>query len=105
LKRHGFRVLVTSDPQRAIARFQEHDQPALCAVFSAGELGEQAVLAFQSFTQAPATRGIPAVLLLPQQHAEWASRMSRESHHVVLSLPLTLRNLREVLDRLMPVQA
>ena len=105
LKRHGFRVLVTSDPQRAISRFQEREAPALCAVFSAGELGEQALMAFQSFTQAPATSAIPAVLLLPQQHADWAGRMSQHPHHVILTLPVTLRVLREVLDRLMPVQA
>jgi len=105
LKRHGFRVLVTSDPQRALMRFQEREPPAQCAVFSAGELGERALLAFEAFTQSPATRGIPAVLLLPQQHANWAGRTTHEDHHLVLELPVTLRKLREILDRLIPVQA
>ena len=105
LKRHGFRVLMTSDPQRALLRFQEREPPASCAVFSAGELGEQSLLAFQSFTQSPTTHSIPAVLLLPEQHARWADQIECEPHQVVLTLPVTLRRLREVLDRLVPVQA
>jgi serine/threonine-protein kinase len=105
LKRNGLRVLVTSDPQRAILRFQERDAPAQCIVFSAGELGEKALLGYQTFTQGQSTRSIPAVLLLPEQHSEWAERVTRDDQHVVLTLPVTLRKLRETLDRIMPVQA
>ncbi|MCE9547033.1 MAG: protein kinase [Planctomycetia bacterium] len=104
LKRSGFRVLVTSDPQRAVARFQEAEPPASCVVFSAGELGERALNAFATFVRAPATCHIPAMLLLARNQAEWADRGTGAPHHVVLTMPVTLRKIRDVLERLVPVE-
>ena len=64
LKRCGYRVLLTSDPQRALARFEDDAKSADCVVFSTGDLGESALEAFNAFGEGEATRNIPAVLLL-----------------------------------------
>lgn len=102
LKSRGFRVLMTEDPQRALSRFSGEDLPAQCLVFSAVELGEQAVEAYESFTSNPATMGIPVILLLGKDHAAWINRTDGREHHVVLQMPITVGKFREVLDRLVP---
>ena len=102
LKSRGFRVLMTEDPRRAIARFTEQELPAQCLIFSAVELGETAVEAYETFTSNPTTMGIPAVLLLGKHHEEWLNRTDGEEHHVVLQMPITVGKFREVLDRLVP---
>ena len=43
LKKHGYRVLVISDPQRALDRFKEDQPPAQCVIFCAGAIGEAAL--------------------------------------------------------------
>ena len=102
LKSRGFRVLMTEDPRRALARFNEEDLPAQCLVFSAVELEEKAVGAYESFTSNPSTMGIPAILILGKQHEDWVHRTDGKEHHVVLQMPITVGKFREVLDRLVP---
>src|SRR5207244_13433018 len=44
LKKYGYRVLIFSDPQRAIKRFVDDDhQPADCVMFCAEHLGRSAL--------------------------------------------------------------
>ena len=65
LKKRGYRVLVFGDPQRALQRFDEHlEQEPLadCVIFSAGELGDDAVDAFNALGEAEATRSMPVDL-------------------------------------------
>ena len=102
LKSHGFRVLMTEDPRRALGRFNEETFPAQCLVFSAVELGEKAVEAYEMFTSNPATMGVPAILLLGKNHEEWIHRTDGREHHVVLQMPITVGKFREVLDHLVP---
>ncbi|MGB6044609.1 MAG: serine/threonine-protein kinase [Pirellulales bacterium] len=101
-KTAGFRVLVTRDPERAIARFTEDDPPGHCVVFSTQDLGEAAVNAYQRFICAGGTSEIPAVLLLGEKHTEWSQRSDGAEHHVVVPMPITLGEFRELLDRLVP---
>ncbi len=49
LKISGYRVLVTQDPERALARFVEDVKTADCVMFCAGGLGEPALEAFNRF--------------------------------------------------------
>jgi len=102
LKSHGFRVLMTEDPRRAVRRFGGEDLPAQCLVFSTVELGEQAVEAYETFTANPATMGIPTILLLGKDHGSWVHRTDGREHHIVVQMPITLGKFREILDRLVP---
>jgi len=102
LKSRGFRVLMTEDPRRALGRFSEQELPAQCLVFSAVELGEKAVEAYEAFTSNPATTGVPAILLLGKHHESWIHRTDGREHHVVLQMPITVGKFREVLDHLVP---
>ncbi len=58
LKVSGFRILVTRDPDRALARFSDFPKPADCILFSAVELGESALAAFNRLDESGNTEKI-----------------------------------------------
>jgi len=105
LKNNGYRVLVTADPDRALSRFVEGTPAADCVIFSTGELGESALEAFNRFGETKHTREIPAVLLLGEQHAAWKQKAKLNDKRVVVSMPIKLRQVRELLARLVPLDA
>jgi eukaryotic-like serine/threonine-protein kinase len=102
LKNNGYRVLVTRDPQRALSRFTEGNPAADCVIFSTGELGEPALEAFNHFGENKHTSAIPAILLLDEGHKDWKKKAKLSDHRVVVSMPIKLRHLREVLAKLVP---
>ncbi len=105
LKSNGYRVLVTADPERALSRFTAENKAADCVIFSTGELGEAAFSAFNRFAEGKHTRDIPAVLLLGEHHLDWKKRAKLADHRAVVAMPIKLRQLREVLAKLVPLKA
>ncbi len=95
LKVIGFRILVTRDPDRALARFSDHPKPADCILFSAVELGEDALTAFNRLGDSGDTEKLPAILLLKEDQHDWVQRARLADHRVVLQMPLKLRELRK----------
>lgn len=104
LKKAGYRVLVTSDPHRALLRFSEDKLPADCVLFSTSQIGETAVDAFNNFATGEKTSSIPAVLLLDQEHREWSTKAEPHlaEHRVLVNLPVNLKDIRELVSRLVP---
>jgi CheY-like chemotaxis protein len=100
LKKRGYRVLITSDPDRALARFAESPQVADCAIFCTSELEEAAVDAFNRFSEAEATKDTPSILLLHQKQQTWLEQARPTKQHVVL-VEAKLSELRAVLLRLL----
>src|SRR3954471_15809226 len=70
-KKNGYRVLVTSDPERALGRFFQDPHAADMILFTTSANGRAALEGFNRFGQELVTRDIPAVLLLDQNHAHW----------------------------------
>jgi serine/threonine protein kinase len=105
LKSNGYRVLVTADPDRALSRFTAENKAADCVIFSTGELGETALAAFNRFAEGEHTRDIPAVLLLGEHHLEWKQQAKLDKHRAVLAMPIKLRQFREVLAKLVPLNS
>lgn len=102
LKKRGYRVLVIGDPERALARFiPGEDPPADCVVFSAHELGNLALEAFNRFGEAEHTAAIPAILLVDSKQQHIVGRANMDAHRRLLSLPLKVRELREMLHTLL----
>lgn len=102
LKKHGYRVLIFSDPQRALTRFEDADQrPADCVLFSTVNLGRPALDAFNQFGLAPATKDVPAILFIDQKQSDLGKSASLGEHRALLSMPLKVRELREMLLRLL----
>ncbi|MEX0585007.1 MAG: protein kinase, partial [Pirellulales bacterium] len=96
----GYRVLMTSDPQRAIARFSS-GAAAQCVVFCASDLGEPALEAFNRFGDDEHTQRIPAVLLLGKDQTDWQSQARQAPHRLAVVTPLRVRQLRELVARLL----
>jgi serine/threonine-protein kinase len=100
LKRRGYRVLVTSDPSRALDRFSADPQVAHVVLFSTGALGKPALSAFNQSSQIPGMRDTPAVLLLDERHKDWQAQARTGPQRIVLTMPIKLRELRESLLKL-----
>lgn len=105
LKRAGYRVLLTSDPARALERFHEDPATAACMLLDAQDLGEPAVTAFNRLGEDPKTAHVPALLLLDEGQMHWAEHTRTGSHRVVIFLPITMKKLRMALARLLPRKA
>jgi hypothetical protein len=85
-----------------VSRFTENNKTADCLIFSTGGLGESALEAFNRLADDQATRKIPAVLLLGEKHRAWKRKAKLDSHRVAVSMPIKLRQFRELLARLIP---
>jgi len=102
LKARGYRVLVISDPNRALARFNEQeDKPADCVIFGTAELGNLALEAFNKFAADDHTADIPSILLLDRKQSHIIERAQRGRKRKLLALPLKVRQLREALAQLL----
>ncbi len=102
LKTRGYRVLVISDPNRALARFtNEDDAPADCVVFGASELGSLAVEAFNQFAADDHTSRIPSILLVDRRQTSLIAQARRGGNRKLLPLPLKVRELRVALRQLL----
>ena len=102
LKKAGYRVLVISDPERALARFQEDKKPAEMIVISTSQIGRPALTAFQQFASGEQTSQIPAVLLLGPEHRDWRQEAvaSAARHRGVIQMPVKLKQLLAALAKL-----
>jgi len=100
LRRAGYRVLLTGDPHRALNRFRQDPSIAHCIVFNAQQLGQSALQMFNHFGQDRKTRSVPAVLLLDEDQHRWRKGAATSEHRVVLSMPITMKELRASLAQL-----
>src|SRR4051812_43502744 len=96
-KKNGYRVLVLSDPERAVTRFHQDPQAADVVLFTTGTNGRAALDAFNRFAKESATRDLPTVLLLDQNHHHWAEHAAKGEHRVVTKMPIKMRDLRGAL--------
>ena len=102
LKKRGYRVLVISDPMRALTRFSpDEEQPADCVLFSAPELGAAALEAFNEFGSAAHTANIPAILLVDRKQQFVIRSAQLGPKRMMLAMPLKVRDLRVSLLRLL----
>jgi serine/threonine protein kinase len=99
LKRRGYRVLVISNAERAMHRFQL-ETPAECVIFGTTELGQEAIEAFNRFGEHQKTQSIPAILFLDKSRGELTGAQTSD-HRVILPMPLKVRQLRMVLLKLL----
>lgn len=107
LKKRGYRVLVIGNPARALDRFKESNRsPADCVVFSALELGDSAIDAFNQFGSLEETRRLPAILLVDKKQKELIQRAQLARHRCLLQIPpLKVSDLRAMLLKLLDQQA
>lgn len=100
LKKHGYRVLVFSDPLRALERFA-HEEAAHCVIFSTNELGASALKAFNDFACRDRTKRTPAILLLGEKQADWQSQAQLGDRRAVIHMPVRMKQFRGVIRQLL----
>ncbi len=101
----GYRVLLTSDPQRALDRYRE--QPADCVVVDCETTGKAGLDAFLEMIEFAKTHKLrwAGVVMLKSDQSEWRSRVATDDHSVVMIKPITMRQLREHVQRMAPAAA
>lgn len=95
LKKAGYRVLIMSDPERALNRVRDDPDTIDCVIFNAQELGHTAIHAFNELGDAPQTHLVPALLLLGPDQRAHAGAVNRSEHRRVVMMPIKVRQLRE----------
>ena len=93
-KKRGYRVLVTSDPDRLFQRFYENSDTADVVLISSGNLGGTAVDAFNRMGSEGATKNVPTVLLLGDKQAAWKEHAAEGDFRHVIQMPVKSRDLR-----------
>ncbi|EMI51993.1 serine/threonine-protein kinase [Rhodopirellula sallentina] len=102
LKARGYKVLIIANPERALARFVDAiEPPADCVIFGASELGNDALDAYNKFAENEDTKDIPAVMLVDPRQQHIVQKAVRGSNRLLLPLPLSIKNLRVALIKLL----
>jgi serine/threonine-protein kinase len=101
LKKRGYKVIIISNAERAVARFTEYECPADVVMFCATELGPQGVEQFNNFATLHHTKHIPAILFVDGKQAGLVRTANLNEHRVVLTAPLKVKELREALQKLL----
>ena len=100
LKKVGYRVLVLSDPTRAVDRCDTDEHVADCVVFGCHSLGKTGLAAFNRFGELKHTKNIPAILLIAEKQSAFADQARLDNHRIVAKMPLKMREFRGVLKKL-----
>jgi serine/threonine-protein kinase len=101
LKKVNYRVLVIADPARALDRLHQDEKAADCVIFSAQVLGKAALKGFNSLPGNDKTVSLPALLLLDEPQKDWKKHVTVDDHRIVMTMPITLKDLRNKLAGLM----
>ena len=108
LRNLGYRVLIITDPARAIARFENLDpaeeKPADCVIFGCAGLGNEGIEAFNFFASNPWTEEIPAILLLTEKQGEQKDKAKLASHRLLGEMPIKFRQVRQFLRELLNIK-
>jgi serine/threonine-protein kinase len=96
-KKHGYRVLVTSDPERARDRFVSDPATAEVVLFTSAHAGRTALDVFNQLGADKVTQHIPAVLLLDERHRDWKAEANVGPHRATINMPIKQRELRKTI--------
>jgi eukaryotic-like serine/threonine-protein kinase len=100
LKSRGYRVLVFSDPGRAIERFKDDGHAADCVLIGATELSFRALTAFNQMQEAEHTAKVPTIMLIDPKQQQLKREAKLDKTHTLLEMPLKVRELRASLLKL-----
>jgi serine/threonine-protein kinase len=98
----GYRVLITSEPSRAIEQFTR--QPYSAIIVDAGTTYRDGLDAFLAVIQRARTKAIPCIgiLLLNEEQRDYAAEIGSDKRVIVMHRPLRLGQVLEKLKALLP---
>ena len=100
-KRAGYRVLISSDPDRALIRIRENPEAAELVILNGQTLGKSAVAAFNHFAEDNRTATIPVILLLDAAQEEWKHNALVAKNRVTVLMPITMKQLRGLVGQML----
>lgn len=108
LKEIGYRVLITGDPVRGLARFEDldpsEDSPADCVMFGCAGLGREGVAAFENFATGEHTSRCPSILVATEAIEQYAKPALFNDHRVKMLMPIKFKQLKYELRRLLDIK-
>ena len=109
LKKIGYKVLIISDPARALGRFEfldpAEDDPADCVIFGCNGLGVDGANSFREFTTDARTKRFPAILMLKSSQANLAQSVEFDDHHRCIEMPIKFKELRAALLNVLEIES
>jgi len=99
LTRHGFRVLLLGDLQRALNRLQ--NDPPDCVILMGQPLGKGAVAAYRELVQATKNSPVAGVMVLSREQSHFQKDCPRTAFTRVLVQPVTMRDVRKEVQQLL----
>src|SRR5262249_36249063 len=102
-KELGYRVLLASDPARALDRYRQQAFDAL--IVDVGTTGEEGLLLFDRVLDEAARQGATCagIVILSEDQADWVRRVKQRSATAVLVRPVTLKQLHRKLQELLGI--
>ncbi|MFK7779469.1 MAG: protein kinase [Gimesia sp.] len=100
LTKHGYRVLILSDVDRALSRIKEN--PPDCVVFMEDSIGAGAIDAFRKALEMDAD--LSAVLVLSEKNAKAKKLLKKTDRTRILVQPIKIRNLRAKIQKVLQHQ-
>tara|TARA_R110002095_G_scaffold141024_1_gene122399 strand:+ start:5889 stop:7382 length:1494 start_codon:yes stop_codon:yes gene_type:complete len=100
LTKHGYRVLILSDAERALNRIKENTPD--CVVFMEDSIGAGAVEAFHKALELDPD--VAAVLVLSEKNAEVKKTLQKTDRSRILVQPIKIRNLRAKIQKVLEHQ-
>jgi serine/threonine protein kinase len=101
----GYRVILTADPNRGLDRYKE--QPTDCVVVdceTTGKAGLDSLLQTEEHAKNQ-KRPWNGIAILAMEQADWARRITESETFAVMVKPVTMRQLRERIQRMAPITA
>jgi len=94
-------VLISSEPSRALARFQQ--QPFDALIMDAGTVGDEGLAPLRHILEESDRRRFPCacVLILNEDQVNWTDRLKAHPRMGILIRPVTLRQLYTMIDELL----
>lgn len=101
-KERGYRVLMSSDPEQALKRYQE--QPYHALIVNAGSVGQEGIRAFNRVLRESDTAqlDLAAALILDSKQSDLAADAISHTRGAVLYLPLKMKDLLDKIEELTP---
>jgi len=104
-KKAGARVLLTSDPGRALHRLSQDPQVADCLVVDAEIIGLPALELFNDLAESNDTAAIPVILLVGENQTKWRPHAKVAKHRRIFKMPITMKQLRDVMAQVIDAKA
>jgi len=95
-----YKALCINNPDDVRQTFAKDDLAAQCVLFNGQSLGIRAVRGFNDFSQYRGLRDVGAILILDVGQADWAEEVTLTPNRIILTMPIKVREIREVLSRM-----